>query len=123
MRAVPLVINVQAPISTPTPIQTPVTPVKAIRRGTKGQFISASQPSPSLTVVADNPETPLASPASPILKAQLSAPPKQRETTVIASKGDTKSQVILDGSTVVYFLVHFTSTTVSKNKKNGYFDI
>lgn len=36
------------------------------------------------------------SPASPILKAQLSAPPKQRDISPVAScnKGDVKSQVI-----------------------------
>lgn len=53
--------------------------------------------STALTVIADSSEVPPASPASPILKAQLSAPPKQREGVVTAavgaSKADVKSQV------------------------------
>lgn len=84
MRTTPLVINIQT--TTPT-VQT--TPVKTVRR--KGQVVTAPATTPTISVVADVNETPPVSPASPILKAQLSAPPKQRETV---NKGEVKSQVI-----------------------------
>lgn len=87
VRAQPLVINVQSTSSTPT-VQAPV---KTVRR--KGQVVSVPAATPTISVVADITETPPASPASPILKAQLSAPPKQRENV---NKGEVKSQVILD---------------------------
>lgn len=95
MRAQPLPINVQAPpLSATAIVQT--TPVKTVRR--KGQVLTAPSTTPSISVVPDVASdtttitTPPASPASPILKAQLSAPPKQRDTV---SKGEVKSQVIL----------------------------
>lgn len=98
VRAVPLVISIQTTIPNTSPVQaataTPVNTLKPIKRQ-KPQHTIVQSPA-SLTVIADSPESiPPMSPASPILKAQLSAPPKQRETTVIASnnKGDTKSQV------------------------------
>lgn len=57
---------------------------------------SSSNNSISINNNNDTPPQPLISPASPILKAQLSAPPKQRDTTApttASSKGDMKSQV------------------------------
>lgn len=86
VRAQPLAINVQT-TTNPTVVQT--TPIKSRR---KGQVVTAPATIPTISVVADVTETPPISPASPILKAQLSAPPKQRETV---NKGDVKSQVIL----------------------------
>jgi len=50
----------------------------------------APQPTSDSSTTSGDASLPIApAPASPILKAQLSAPPKQRETP----KGDTKSQV------------------------------
>lgn len=85
VRAQPLAINVQT-----TPNPTVQTSVKTVRR--KGQVTTAPATTPTISVVADLTESPPVSPASPILKAQLSAPPKQRETV---NKGEVKSQVIL----------------------------
>lgn len=91
-RAQQLVINMQ-PVTTPVAQATP----KTVRR--KAQNVTvvpvSTSTTPTLTVVADNTDTPPASPASPILKAQLSAPPKPRESTVATaiSKSDIKSQV------------------------------
>lgn len=120
VRAQPLVINIQSPASNPvTPPQpTPTTSSKGSRRIKQPTTIvsttistSATHTSPNLTVLADNSNSnettnnnsppqpsPSVSPASPILKAQLSAPPKQRDansaaTTPTNCKGDTKSQV------------------------------
>lgn len=88
-----LVINMQ-PVTTPVVQATP----KTVRRKVPNVTVlpAATPTTPALTVIADNTDTPPASPASPILKAQLSAPPKPRETTVVTaiSKGDIKSQVI-----------------------------
>lgn len=92
MRALPLIISVQS-VSNPQPSQTPVK--GGIRR--KGQSVAVVPvSSPSMTLVTDNSDSCPVSPASPILKAQLSAPSKTREPNVVtpASKGDTKSQVI-----------------------------
>lgn len=101
VRAQPLAINLQTTTTNnnnnnntnnnannPSVVQT--TPVKTVRR--KGQVITAPTTTPNISVVADATDTPPVSPASPILKAQLSAPPKQRETV---NKGEVKSQVIL----------------------------
>ncbi|KAJ8968964.1 hypothetical protein NQ317_018328 [Molorchus minor] len=68
------------------------------RRKSVQTVVMSPNKSTALTVMADNNAmdgTPISSPASPILKAQLSAPPKQREIVVtpISSKGDMKSQV------------------------------
>lgn len=112
VRAQPLVISIQTtnPV-TGTTVQTPLTKSPAgvvkssvVKRKPVQKYMALA-PAPitttpgALTVIADNSSDPTpASPASPILKAQLSAPPKPRETTVIASavsKSDTKSQVIV----------------------------
>lgn len=92
LRAQPLVISIQ-------PASTPVQQAKGVKR--KAQTVNiAPAPSTALTVIADNSEVPPVSPASPILKAQLSAPPKQRESNAASvpvsksgSSGDLKSQV------------------------------
>lgn len=86
MRVQPLAINVQT-TTNPTVVQT--TPIKSRR---KGQVLTAPATTPTISVVADVTETPPVSPASPILKAQLSAPPKQRDNV---NKAEMKSQVIL----------------------------
>lgn len=97
-RAQPLVISIQSASSTTavTPPQQPQQQVslKNVRRN-KPQTIIATPTTASgaLTVIADSPEVPPASPASPILKAQLSAPPKQREVAPGGTKTDPKSQV------------------------------
>ncbi|KRT80635.1 hypothetical protein AMK59_6340 [Oryctes borbonicus] len=92
-RAQQLVINMQ-PVTTSTSQSTP----KTVRRKAQNVTIvpAITPATPTLTVVADNTDTPPASPASPILKAQLSAPPKPRESTVVTTlnKGDIKSQVM-----------------------------
>lgn len=89
-RAQALVINMQ-PVTTPVAQAAP----KTVRRKAQNVTVVPTTTPTALTVVADNTDTPPASPASPILKAQLSAPPKPRESTVTTiSKGDVKSQVI-----------------------------
>lgn len=99
-RAQPLVISIQTTSNTNTTQQQQSQQVslKSVRRN-KPQTITAtstSTVSSALTVIADSSEVPPASPASPILKAQLSAPPKQREVIATATSGtktDIKSQV------------------------------
>lgn len=90
-RAQPLVISIQTTSTTTQQQQQ----LKNVRRN-KPQTITTPTTT-ALTVIADSSEVPPASPASPILKAQLSAPPKQRDTTtaIVASgnKTDLKSQV------------------------------
>lgn len=98
VRAQPLVISVQS-ISN---LSTNQSQIKGgVRR--KGQNVAiAPAPSPAsvpnVNLVPDTTDTPPPSPASPILKAQLSAPSKSRESTIVvspSSKGDMKSQVIV----------------------------
>lgn len=99
-RAQPLVISIQTTANTNS--TTTQVSLKNVRRN-KPQTImpmpQTSTTSTALTVIADSSEVPPASPASPILKAQLSAPPKQREGAVAtasvsgSSKSDVKSQV------------------------------
>lgn len=98
VRNQPLVISVQSVSN----LSTTQSPIKGgIRR--KGQNAPTSTvlnqtPVPVSNFVPDSTDTPPPSPASPILKAQLSAPSKPRESTVITSptyKGDMKSQVII----------------------------
>jgi AT-rich interactive domain-containing protein 2 len=103
VRAQPLIINIQ-PASNPVTPPQPTPPSKGSNRRTKqsaATVVTTPSQSPSLTVLADNSNSndtsnPPVSPASPILKAQLSAPPKQRDATAPppTSKGDMKSQVI-----------------------------
>ena len=104
VRAQPLIINIQ-PASNPVTPPQPTPPSKGPNRRTKqpsNVTTTSSQTASSLTVMADNSNSsndtnnPPVSPASPILKAQLSAPPKQRDAnaTPPTSKGDMKSQVI-----------------------------
>lgn len=96
VRAQPLIISIQ---SSSNPKTNTPTKGQQVRRKSNQSVVVSPIKSPALTVVADNnatDSTPI-SPASPILKAQLSAPPKQnRESVVtpISSKGDMKSQVI-----------------------------
>lgn len=107
VRAQPLIINIQ-PTSNPVTPQPTTTPSNNNNKGhnrrnkPSAQVVvtAASPQSPSfLTVLADNSNSndshnPPVSPASPILKAQLSAPPKQRDANATpTSKGDMKSQV------------------------------
>ncbi|KAJ8964238.1 hypothetical protein NQ314_005037, partial [Rhamnusium bicolor] len=94
VRAQPLIISIQ---STSIPKTNSSTKGQQVRRKSNQTVVVTPTKSPALTVVADNnatDSTPI-SPASPILKAQLSAPPKQRESVVtpITSKGDMKSQL------------------------------
>lgn len=107
VREKPLIINIQTPPVPKTTTNTTTTKGQQARRKSIQSVVvsPAKSPSPSstaLSVVADSNATdgtPM-SPASPILKAQLSAPPKQRETvvtptpTTVITKGDAKSQVI-----------------------------
>jgi AT-rich interactive domain-containing protein 2 len=103
VRAQPLIINIQ-PASNPVTPPQPTPPSKGSNRRTKqsaATVVTTPSQSPSLTVLADNSNSndtsnPPVSPASPILKAQLSAPPKQRDATAPppTSKGDMKSQVM-----------------------------
>ncbi|XP_064215038.1 AT-rich interactive domain-containing protein 2 isoform X4 [Tribolium castaneum] len=104
VRAQPLIINIQ-PASTTNPVTTtpPPQPTKGPNRRNKQSAATSPSQTPTLTVMADNSNSndtmnnPPVSPASPILKAQLSAPPKQRDATVASpptSKGDMKSQVM-----------------------------
>ncbi|KAJ3657293.1 hypothetical protein Zmor_009109 [Zophobas morio] len=104
VRAQPLIINIQ-PASNPVTPPQPTPPSKGPNRRTKqpsNVTTTSSQTASSLTVMADNSNSsndtnnPPVSPASPILKAQLSAPPKQRDAnaTPPTSKGDMKSQVM-----------------------------
>ncbi|KAF5308291.1 hypothetical protein FQR65_LT06284 [Abscondita terminalis] len=96
VRAQPLVISVQSVSN----LSTSQSPVKGnVRRKSQSTAIAAAPTTtqvPTIPLLADNTDTPPPSPASPILKAQLSAPSKSRETTVINStvKGDVKSQVM-----------------------------
>ncbi|XP_044254837.1 AT-rich interactive domain-containing protein 2 isoform X3 [Tribolium madens] len=103
VRAQPLIINIQPASTNPvTPPPQPTSTKGSNRRNKQTATTSPSQ-TPTLTVMADNSNSndtmnnPPVSPASPILKAQLSAPPKQRDATVASpptSKGDMKSQVM-----------------------------
>lgn len=104
VRAQPLIINIQPASTNNNPVTQPQpTSSKGSNRRNKQSATTSPTQTPSLTVMADNsnsndtnnPPTPV-SPASPILKAQLSAPPKQRDATAPppTSKGDMKSQVI-----------------------------
>ncbi|XP_017768593.1 PREDICTED: AT-rich interactive domain-containing protein 2 isoform X3 [Nicrophorus vespilloides] len=99
VRAQPLVINVQFSATTATAPVNPVTPLKAVRRKPQTATIHHQPPiAPSLAPVIPEAvvETPPSSPASPILKAQLSAPPKPpREAATASNKADAlKSQVM-----------------------------
>ncbi|CAH1112236.1 unnamed protein product [Psylliodes chrysocephalus] len=109
VRDKPLLINLP-PSSVPKPVSTPTVP--AVVANPKPQQVRRKSVQPvvvntpttvdksGLTVVADNNGTTdgvsVPSPASPILKAQLSAPPKQRDGTPspVSSKGDMKSQAM-----------------------------
>lgn len=104
VREKPLIINIQTPQVPKTTTNTTTTKGQQARRKSLQSVVvsPAKSPSPSstaLSIVADFESTPM-SPASPILKAQLSAPPKQRETvvtptpTTVITKADPKSQVI-----------------------------
>lgn len=92
-RAQPLVISIQSNTNTNAQPQP-----KGVKRKASTGSVSPAVTT-TLTVIADNQDVPLASPASPILKAQLSAPPKQREggapATPCTKSGDMKSQVSL----------------------------
>ncbi|KAJ8953066.1 hypothetical protein NQ318_013408 [Aromia moschata] len=101
VRAQPLIISIQQPSNPKANTTTSTKGQQARRKSNQTVVVSPVKPPTALTVVADNTATDGAtpiSPASPILKAQLSAPPKQRETVVtpITSKGDMKSQVLID---------------------------
>ncbi|KAK5644097.1 hypothetical protein RI129_007942 [Pyrocoelia pectoralis] len=97
VRVQPLVISVQSMSN----LSTTQSPVKGSVRRKSQNTVTGTAPSttqvPTITLLADNTDTPPPSPASPILKAQLSAPSKSRENTVIINstvKGDIKSQVM-----------------------------
>ncbi|XP_031339468.1 AT-rich interactive domain-containing protein 2-like isoform X2 [Photinus pyralis] len=96
VRVQPLVISVQSMSN----LSTTQSPVKGSVRRKSQNTSTGTSPSttqvPTITLHADSTDTPPPSPASPILKAQLSAPSKSRENTVINStvKGDIKSQVM-----------------------------
>ncbi|CAH1128873.1 unnamed protein product [Ceutorhynchus assimilis] len=95
VRSQPLKLNIPPPLS-PKPVpsvtaapppQTKPTSLATVRRKPKvAPVVQTSTTAP--LVVEPEPETDVLSPISPILKAQLSAPPKPRETT-----NDPKSQV------------------------------
>ncbi|XP_050518132.1 AT-rich interactive domain-containing protein 2 isoform X2 [Diabrotica virgifera virgifera] len=103
VRDKPLIINLP-PSSVPqTKIVTIPTPTKTplVRRKSSVQPVQvapAQGQANTLTVIADNnlaAEAGMASsPASPILKAQLSAPPKQKDSSPVSNKGDMKSQAM-----------------------------
>lgn len=106
VRDIPLIINIQTtPVPKTTTNTTATKGQQARRKSIQSVVVSPAKSPPcstALSVVADSNATEgtAMSPASPILKAQLSAPPKQRETVVTSTpttviiKGDAKSQVI-----------------------------
>lgn len=101
VRAIPLKLNLPPPSPPSTPLPTPVpVPKPAPRRKPKMPTVTVKQsPVAPLGVEADAEglSQPL-SPASPILKAQLSAPPKPRESSctssTLAAPSDSKSQAM-----------------------------
>lgn len=106
VREKPLIINIQTPPVPKTSTNTTIKGQQARRKSVQSVVVtpakSPTTSSATLSVVADSHATegtPM-SPASPILKAQLSAPPKQRESvvtptpTTVITKSDPKSQVI-----------------------------
>ncbi|XP_056631013.1 AT-rich interactive domain-containing protein 2 isoform X1 [Diorhabda sublineata] len=106
VRDKPLIINIP-PSATPQTkpsvfIPSPAPKIQQVRRKSSVQpiLLTSQGQGNALTVVADNNGTgtdvaaSAPSPASPILKAQLSAPPKQRDASPVSTKGDTKSQAI-----------------------------
>lgn len=102
-RAVPLVINFQSTI-----IQPATTPVKAnqpvVRRQlTKQLTVAPSQNTQMVQADSSVVEVVPPSPASPILKAQLSAPPKPKESP---TKADGKSQVSKKKYYFFFVLLH-----------------
>ncbi|XP_076257329.1 brahma associated protein 170kD isoform X3 [Rhynchophorus ferrugineus] len=97
VRAQPLKLNIlpPSPPPKPTPVPSPA-PKPVARRRLK---VTAPVPTPLAVDPSDGEgSSQVASPASPILKAQLSAPPKQREggnaATAPAATGDLKSQAV-----------------------------
>lgn len=123
VRDIPLMISIQSASPNPqmnsttsnTPNSTPVK-IQQVRRKSVQQLTPAKSPT-ALTVIADTGDAcSQVSPASPILKAQLSAPPKQRESVIATSntsKSDMKSQVIrcqiINASAhSLYFYFHLT---------------
>ncbi|CAH1286487.1 unnamed protein product [Diabrotica balteata] len=103
VRDKPLIINLPPSsipqtktLTIPTPTKTPL-----VRRKSSVQPVQitpAQGQANTLTVIADNNQAAEAgmasSPASPILKAQLSAPPKQKDSSPVSNKGDMKSQAM-----------------------------
>ncbi|KAF5270062.1 hypothetical protein FQA39_LY08474 [Lamprigera yunnana] len=120
VRVQPLVISVQSMSNLPTT----QSPVKGnARRKSQSTAIATNPPAtsvPTVSLFADNTDTPPPSPASPILKAQLSAPSKSRETTVINSavKGEVKSQVMAHPH-LSQALLGSTGNTTSKESQTG----
>lgn len=114
VRDKPLIINIQtSPVPKTSTNTTTTKGQQARRKSVQGVVMSpAKSPLPSstsLSVVAETQATECTpmSPASPILKAQLSAPPKQKDTavtptpTTVITKNDAKTQVI--ALPVIYF--------------------
>lgn len=97
VRAQPLKLNVPPPLSPPQSAfnPSPAPPPKAVVPRRKSKLVVVKTGAASPLAVEAEPETASnassPSPASPILKAQLSAPPKPRETLV--APGDSKCQV------------------------------
>lgn len=106
VREKPLIINLPPSATAQTKpsifIPSPTPKIQQVRRKSSVQpiLVTSQGQGNALTVVADNNGTGIdvtasaASPASPILKAQLSAPPKQRDASPVSNKGDMKSQAI-----------------------------
>ncbi|XP_022907233.1 AT-rich interactive domain-containing protein 2 isoform X2 [Onthophagus taurus] len=107
-RAQPLSVNVQQQqpsVTTTTNTSVAVqSPSKSIASTAKRKASTVS-----LSVTADCSDTPPASPASPILKAQLSAPPKPRESTVTVTTTATTTNIVVSTN---------TSTVVLTNKSD-----
>lgn len=102
VRAQPLKLNIPSPSPPPKPVIAPSpAPKSTVRRKQKVAAVLPKNVQP-LAVDAAEPDPAannLLSPASPILKAQLSAPPKPRDASTSAGSAlvtpnDSKSQVI-----------------------------
>lgn len=101
VRAQPLKLNI--PPSSPPPkhiLNPSPMPKSTVRRKQKAATVPIKSSTAAPLAVEAEPEggSHILSPASPILKAQLSAPPKPRESSgtssTLAAPSDSKSQVI-----------------------------
>lgn len=119
VRAQPLKLNIPPPLSPPKSMFTPSpAPKSTVRRKQKtGAAPTKSGTNAPLAVDAESDESlNILSPASPILKAQLSAPPKPRESSSASSTliapSDSNSQVIIFYTKQVIVVTAIRSRTI-----------